>query len=1525
MRRIRIEKLGLLMVMIAWISAMTCQAQREIEQLDRGLLAVKVSNGVYLSWRVLGDEYLNVGYNLYRESSKLNAEPISGASCFLDTGGTMDIGYSVAAVINGIEQEKSVPVTAWGSNSRLIPLQRPGGGTTPDGVNYTYNASDLSVGDLDGDGQYEIILKWDPSNSKDNSRSGYTGNVYLDAYEIDGTFLWRIDLGINIRAGAHYTQFMVYDLDGDGKSEVACKTADGSIDGAGTVIGNATADYRNSSGYILAGPEFLTVFNGETGAAMATTNYIPARGSVSSWGDNYGNRVDRFLAGIAYLDGKRPSLLMCRGYYTRSVLAAWDWRDGVLSSRWVFDTNNGYPSYEGQGNHNLSVADVDEDGKDEIIYGAMAVDDDGSPLWNTGLHHGDAMHVSDIDPARPGLEKWGIHEGSGTASALLDARTGEIIWHSAPSDAGRGVSADLVASHPGMECWGGTVGLRSARGDYVGTGPSSSNFLVWWDGDDLRELLDKTTVSKYGAGNLLTAVNCSSNNGTKANPGLSADLLGDWREEIIFRTVDNNSLRLYVSTTLTSRRLFTLMHDPQYRVSIAWQNVAYNQPPHTSFFLGHDMTPPPPPPTIRAKLDWSSGNSWDLTSDNWDEDGQLVAFQNGNDVLFDLSGNNSSAISIIGNMSPSEVSVYAPGDYSFDGPGSLTGTMNLLKAGAGSLTLNSDHDFSGLSSVWQGSLIVNGILQESYTEVYKGATAGGSGTFGKGLTLHKQGILVVGPRGGADTLHIKDHLRLDGEAVLCFDLSDDSSGIASSNDVLMIQGDLVLEGSNTFEIQLLDESLQAGQYTLIRYTGTFTGDMNAVSCKGMAGIPYKLIDTGNSIILEIIKLRSPKQITWQGGTPNDWDIANHLNWLNAGNSDWFIPFDTVIFNDDGVPNTSVRLTETLQVGQVVVDASEDFIFEGPGMVSGPGSLLKSGEGTLQITGEHDYTGLTMISSGILRVLGLKNGDKASAIGASTEDPSNLVINGGNLTLTGASSFSNRGITIGEAGGSLRLAASNTDLTLSGNITGTGLFSKSGLGTLTLSATNTWTGGMYIIDGTVSLGSEEANLGGLGTGKVILQNAVLRMLDDRNSYTDGCNWDLVVPEGSISWLHLDSRGSLLGSLEGSGILNIITPFIRSELSGDWSAFTGRINVSTLSDDASFLPGTTSGYENAAINLSDNVLMLYMNSQDVSISIGELTGTTGSELGSGGQGSNTITWVVGGRDTNAEFHGLISDRQFKNSGSVASIIKTGSGHWTLSHANTYSGPTDIQGGILTITNTSGSATGSGDVYVRMGGALRGNGSLAGKLIVENQASVSIGTGTDIDILSINNGVEFQAGSYLSIKINPAEKTADKLVIGGHLKLGGILYINKSVLGGFTPGDTYRILDAASASGEFDMILPLTPGDGLRWDTTWLSSDGLLHITTEGSTGIEEQGKYLNLSIFPNPGSSTIKLTGFTDLASGTAVKLQCYDQQGRMVHLENFTAGILPEGLSLDVQNWAPGIYLFEIIYNNKTCTRRFIKE
>jgi rhamnogalacturonan endolyase len=598
---------------------------RQMENLSRGVIALNEGEGkVFVSWRLLGTEPDAIAFNLYRKvgegaAVKVNDAPITGATNFVDTAAPLaqPTAYFVRAVVNGSEGE---PSKAWtlAANAPVrnfleVPLQTPQG----------YQPNDASVGDLDGDGDYEIVIHM-AGRARDNPSNGVTDPPIFQAYKMDGTKLWEINLGRNIREGAHYTQFMVYDLDGDGIAEVAMKTADGTTDAKGKVVGDANANWVDANGKIQAGPEYFTIFSGKTGEALATTEYIPTREPKNGWGgiggnggnDNGGNRNDRFLACVAYLDGVHPSVVMCRGYYGRSALTAYDWRDGKLTRRWAFDTNNpgngkdGKPNsdYAGMGAHSISVADVDGDGKDEIVYHAMVVDDDGQGLFTTGLRHGDAIHVGDLDPDHPGLEVFGIHENEGDTvrfqtpgTALFDARTGQVLWSAGPGDdVGRGMSADVDPRYPGEEMWTTSAGLRTAKGERIGNAVRSQNFGIWWDGDDLRELLDGNHIDKWDwekgeVRPIFTAQGCVSNNGSKSTPTLSADLFGDWREEVIMRTQDGRALRIFSTTIPTQRRIYTLMHDPQYRLAVAWQNVAYNQPPHPGFFIGDGMKAPPKP------------------------------------------------------------------------------------------------------------------------------------------------------------------------------------------------------------------------------------------------------------------------------------------------------------------------------------------------------------------------------------------------------------------------------------------------------------------------------------------------------------------------------------------------------------------------------------------------------------------------------------------------------------------------------------------------------------------------------------------------------------------------------------------------------------------------------------------------------------------------------------------------------------------------------------------------------------------
>lgn len=611
--------------------------QRFSENLNRGLIAVMADGYGFISWRWQGYEGLDVKYNLYKNGKLVNTEPMQLTN-YTDINAKKGDKYSVAPVTDGTEGEKSEEVTILENAYFDIPVQVPEGGVINE-ESYTYNANDASAADLDGDGELEIILKWDPTNAHDAAQVGFTGPCIIDAYKLDGTRLWRINMGKNIRSGAHDTQFMVYDFDGDGCAEMAVRTADGTVAGDGTIIGDADADYAAlNNGKNLTGPLYLTVFKGADGSVIDTVDYDPQSYGdgydITDWGDGYGNRSERYLAGIGSFDGVHTGFIMCRGYYTggegplggRTVMAAYNLVDGKIQKVWRYDSKDIDNKYIGQGNHSMTMADIDYDGCDEVIYGSLVVDHDGKAMYSTQLGHGDAQHVTDAIPSRPGLEIYSCHEDRNAEYSyeLRDARTGEIIVGGPQTgfDNGRACMADIDPAYEGMEAWSSAGILTNADGVVISTKYTmAANFLNWWDGDLGREIQDGIYIQKWmpeeeKTSTIFTAKECVSINGTKSNPSLTADLFGDWREETIYPLKDNSALRVFTTTIPTAYRIPSLLSDTQYRNHVGLQNTCYNQPTHLSYYLGYDTTTIPVP-QIYVNKNGTKVTNPDLSKKAW--------------------------------------------------------------------------------------------------------------------------------------------------------------------------------------------------------------------------------------------------------------------------------------------------------------------------------------------------------------------------------------------------------------------------------------------------------------------------------------------------------------------------------------------------------------------------------------------------------------------------------------------------------------------------------------------------------------------------------------------------------------------------------------------------------------------------------------------------------------------------------------------------------------------------------------------
>lgn len=806
--------------------AFSGMAQRTTDKLDRGLVAVdpRSGNGVFLSWRVQADEYYDVTYNVYKDGTKLNASPLEVSNFFVN-GGSLTSVYTVKAVKNGVEQEASKPAVVLGTGKYVknghagqpgyLPIRMKDVVDRTGRVIYStdgkicewdYSLNDVSLADLDGDGQIEVIVKrinetdgggtWPNGAAKDifavNNTTAYT---IIEAYKLDGTRLWWIDCGPNMCSmNCVEINVIAYDWDEDGKAEVVMRGADNMIihmaDGRNYNVGNMNANTRNDLvshsqsqyAWTRTGAELLLYLNGATGAPYQVIEY-PLRRFEAGEGTNeqqiwsptnknggYGHRSSKYFFGAPVLDGRHASIWLGRGIYTQTKMCALDVDPAThkLTQRWYWRCNTVGSPWFGQGNHNMSIADVDGDGCDEIIYGSMTIDHNGKGLSTSDLGHGDAIHVGDLDPFRKGLEVFACNEEK-PANNLRDATTSQILFRStATGDDGRALMGNFYDEYPGCEGRSVSSGLISAASHKIIGGINADDFTGWanlngriyWDGDLLEEIMASPSGARnqpavvYKPGNLriMQTDGAATTNDTKKNHCAQGDILGDWREEIVMRSGDNKELRIYSTDIETRWRIPSLWYDPEYRQAMVWQMCGYNQPPHTGFFLGEleGITKAPVPLTNTGRTELKAGST-------------INANQNGADVMLCEAGNYGIESEL--GASPANLFVNVPSSvtgndnnnqisYSYsstqlgatiDGAnqkGNLTGKMRLVKQGNGLLKLTArSFSYTGDTEIWDGSFYFRGTLENSsvwlnrHTNFYCGATINNSLTMEYGSTL----------------------------------------------------------------------------------------------------------------------------------------------------------------------------------------------------------------------------------------------------------------------------------------------------------------------------------------------------------------------------------------------------------------------------------------------------------------------------------------------------------------------------------------------------------------------------------------------------------------------------------------------------------------------------------------------------------------------------------------------------------------------------------------------------------------------
>lgn len=1466
---------------LALLVSMGANAQRFTDKLDRGLVAVKTTKGVYCSWRIQADEYYDVKYNLYRDGTKVNAEPLD-VSNFTDTSGSESSQYTVKAVLNGVEQQASKAATVFKSNYKEIKIKHDAS------LKATYEPNDACCADVDGDGEVEILMKF---NNKEEGEQLYPKNgptingVATKEYSMlaclkqDGTVLWWVNCGPNMGDFQNNEQNIVgYDWDMDGKAEVVMRLEEGSTvhmaDGTTYTIGadgkNGTSwkNYREpkASGsvewFTHYGKEFLWYCEGATGKPYQCIEFPLKRledgekDLKAAWGDGYGHRSSKYFFGAPYLDGKHPSIFLGRGIYTRHKFIAYDVdpKNHDLKVRWKWTNNQPGSPWYGQGYHNYIVADVDWDGRDEIVWGSMVIDDNGKGLSTTGLGHGDAQHIGDFNPYIHGQEMFACNEDN-PSNNYRDATTSKIYYRKTDTnDDGRCLAGNFYNDFPGAVGHSAhDTPISTVTNEHVNTNTNglSMNFRIYWDGDLLEECFNNTEVTKPGVGTIATFLGAYSNNSTKATPCYQGDIFGDWREEVIERTADNN-IRIYTTNEPTKWRNYSLWYDHQYRNGMVWQPCGYNQPPHASYFLGEleGITIAPPPLTTTGREEVGSSISKAL-------DGKHALLATTGDATVSVAEGVSPAIftdnapSWVQGTAASECRTkdteikYTYYTHTLTG-GAFTGGMRLVKQGDGTLVLpNVKQTYTGKTDVWAGTLQFDGTMESSPVWLNRFAELNSNGgNFKGGIKADYGSVIRPGGKENIGTLTTSS-LDLGFGARVVFDAKDGNVDKLVA-DKMSIEKKYWKNGPqyNTPVFEFATAPAP-GTYTLAE-VGELTGKLSDIVVEGLDGHKFSLEYTDGKIVLNLSDTRDSESCVWTGEKGSVWDLMSTENFSSSDKM--FVTGDELTFNDEAAA-TNVSVAEDVTPGNLYFKNNKKiYSLAGKGSILGEGSLNVVGTGTVYVKNTNKYSGGTNVKGGILipTTLANKDGLEYGSLGAA--DNTITLSNNGILKVTTGMTASHP-IVLGENGGVINNTGT---LILNGGIRkGSGKnrdLYKMGAGTLQLNSTADFDV-LYINQGTVYDFQD-----GHFSGKTIVLNGSKVVLQASNSIysSNSDNVNIEVPKGKSGIWYPDGRCDYTGKLTGEGTIDIYGTWIRCPFKGDWSKFEGTINAKRGNKNAYepvFDFNNTYGIPLATLNVDSRFTKDYaFCTNGKSFAIGALTGSGFiSNGGNFGSGANTLT--IGGKNTNFEFKGSIN-------GSY--VVKNGTGIWTISSENVLANAKSLKilDGVVKLNKATAtsSMTAPTVLYVQNEGELRGVGCTYGVSLLKGgilrpgsyaETAQTNNTGV-INILKNLNAV---VGSSIYVNKTKADSisvnayTGSKspawafLNVGGNAVLNGTIYVTYKDTWTPAVGDYVRVLDCAgSISGNPIFELQALPA-GLEWDTTPFLSTGTIRVAV--STGIKEVG--------------------------------------------------------------------------------------